>query len=171
MTLLEEFTNVQSRSIDFSRFDPTKIHFSLFGKPPVTNTKEFMKLLLLDFYGRSSMADKEVRRAWCSSIFWQNDSVPFEKFAEILYAKVSNLGNLCQKNSWPELPLGFNLINLTENNLAIALYFRSMVFDCESLINIPPDDTILLGDYSFAVTMGEICFAYTLIVHLIVAME
>lgn len=145
--------------IDFSRYDSTKINLDLFAKPPVTRAEEFVKLLLLEFHERSSLVDKEIRRAWCSSIFRKNDSDDFEKLTEILHEEVNDKRIFFLKNSNSEFPLGFDRANLVANKLAIALYFRAMMFGCQlERTARKDDDVMLLKDYSAAVCSGESYF-------------
>nr|XP_031828776.1 midasin [Nomia melanderi]XP_031828783.1 midasin [Nomia melanderi] len=138
-------------AVKMLRYDPAKIHFDLFEKPPVTDTKEFVKLLLLDFYGRSSFTDKEFRRARCSSIFGKNDSDSFGKLAEVLYKRVNELNIFFHKNASLEFSLGWH-----QNNLMLALYFSAMTFDCESRVIQRDDNIMLLMDYSLAATKGDL---------------
>ncbi|XP_078040889.1 midasin [Augochlora pura] len=128
----------------------------LFMQHPVTNTSEFLKLLLLEFYERSSMEDVEIRRAWCSFILSKNGFDDFGKLGEILNAEVRNSGILFEKNSGAEFPLNFDQLSTVANNLSIALYFRAMIFDCRRAKRAENADIMLLEDYSSAICSGKL---------------
>ncbi|XP_033336576.2 midasin [Megalopta genalis] len=128
----------------------------LFMQHPVTNTSEFLKLLLLEFYERSSMEDAEIRRVWCSFILSKNGFDDFEKLGEILMAELRNSRILFEKNSGLEFPLNFDQLSTVANNLSIALYFRAMIFDWRPPTRTGNADIMLLEDYSSAVCSGKL---------------
>ncbi|XP_076652583.1 midasin [Halictus rubicundus] len=129
---------------------------ALFMRNPVTETSLFLKFLLLDFYGRSSMTDIELRRVWSSFILSKNRFDDFEKLGEMLHGEVRNLRILFEKNSGTEIPLNFDQLSPALNNLSTALYFRAMIFDCRQRKQGGNGDVMLLEEYSSAVCSGKL---------------
>ena len=138
------------------RDDPEKIDLGdLFDEPPITDTKEFLKHLLLDFYERSSIDDLPIRRLWSSNIFSKNELEEFGRTNECLAKKVENSKLLFESGS--DVPLYLIERSTLANNLSIKLYFQLMILDSQSESrNVGDDeDVIRLKEYSSAVSSGE----------------
>ncbi|KAG9432193.1 midasin [Apis mellifera carnica] len=139
------------------RDDPRKIDLGdLFDEPPITDTKEFLKHLLLDFYERSSIDDLPIRRLWSSNIFSKNELEEFGRTNECLAKKVENSKLLFESGS--DVPLYLIERSTLANNLSIKLYFQLMILDSQSgNRNVEDDeDVIRLKEYSSAVSSGRL---------------
>lgn len=126
----------------------------MFDEPPIADTKEFLKHLLLDFYERSSIDDLPIRRLWISNIFSKNELDEFGRANECLAKKVENSKLLFESGS--DVPLYLVERSTLANNLSIKLYFQLMILDNQSgSRNVGDEDVIRLEEYSSAVSSGE----------------
>ncbi|XP_012135538.2 midasin [Megachile rotundata] len=143
-TAVEKFKN--NSSIDLQ---------DLFNQPPITNTTAFLQSLLLDFYEQTSLEDLPIRHMWSTNIFSDNQLTQFGQLNEWLNKEVESLKSLFEKNS--DIPLSLTEPMTLLNNLAIALYFQSIVFNCQSNGDSQKKKNIMcLKEYSSAVCSGKL---------------
>lgn len=137
--------------------DPQEIDFQdFFHQPPITDTMGFFEHILLDFYGRSSLDDLQIRRLWSWDIFSENKLHELAKINEHLYEQVENMGFLFSKKSALEIPLNLVEPPTSSNNLLIGLYFRLITLHCQTEKHSEKCDYVMyLGEYSAAVCSGE----------------
>ncbi|XP_053995785.1 midasin isoform X2 [Hylaeus anthracinus] len=158
LAMIEQQGFLLKSSVEMLRNNSEKIDLQdLFVDSPITETMVFLKLLLLDFYERSSMDDLEIRRAWSSHILSNSGFNNLEKISESLNREIKNLEFLFKNNFASEIPLSFVEPSTVYNNLAIALYLRSIIFDCQSQKDYQKnEDVIHLKEYSTAVCSGRL---------------
>ncbi|XP_034190386.2 midasin [Osmia lignaria lignaria] len=144
---VEKFKN-SSKNIDLQ---------DLFDKPPIVNAMAFLKNLLLDFYERTSLDDLSIRRIWNCNIFSKNQLNRFEVLNECLSKEVESLRPLFEKNSALDIPLNLVEPSTLVNNLAIVLYFRLIIFNCQAEENFQRNKNVIyLKEYSSAVCLGKL---------------
>lgn len=137
--------------------DPRQIDFQdFFHQPPITDTMAFFEHILLDFYGRSSLDDLQIRRLWSWDIFSESKLHKLAKINEHLYNQVENMGFLFRKKSALEIPLNLVEPPTSSNNLLIVLYFRLITLHCQTERHLEKnEDVMYLEEYSAAVCSGE----------------
>ncbi|XP_076758301.1 midasin [Xylocopa sonorina] len=133
--------------------DPHRIDFQdLLQHTPIKDPMGFLKLLLLDFYERSSLDDLAIRRMWSSKIFTESVLDEVGRYNECLGEEVQSMEFLFRDKSALDVPLHCIDPSTWSNNLAIALYFRLIMLDCQSQRNAEKrKDVINLEEYSSAV--------------------
>ncbi|XP_076632333.1 midasin [Colletes latitarsis] len=158
LAMIEQQGFLLKTTVEMLRNHSEKIDLQdLFLEPPIIDTTEFLKFLLLDFYERSSIDDLETRRTWSSYILSKNGFDHFREFGESLYREIGNLEYLFKNSSALDVPLSFVEPSTVFNNLAIALYFRSVILDCQLQKDIKKnEDVMCLKDYSTAVCSGRL---------------
>lgn len=137
--------------------DPREIDFQdFFHHPPITDTMAFFEHILLDFYGRSSLDDLQIRRLWSWDIFLESKLHKLARINEHLYKQVENMGFLFRKKSALEIPLNLVEPPTSSNNLLIVLYFRLITLHCQPEKRSEKFDYVMyLREYSAAVCSGE----------------
>lgn len=137
--------------------DPREIDFQdFFHQPPITDTMGFFEHILLDFYGRSSLDDLQIRRLWSWDIFSESKHHKLAKINEHLCKQVENMGFLFRKKSALEIPLNLVEPPTSSNNLLIVLYFRLITLHCQTEKHIGKNDYMMsLREYSAIVCSGK----------------
>ncbi|XP_076242744.1 midasin [Calliopsis andreniformis] len=158
LTMVKQQGFLLRSTVEMLRENYKEIDFQdIFQESPVTDTEKFMKLILLDFYERSSMNDLQIRHAWSSNILMENRQQYFEKLNKSLYKEVAHLEFLYKKNSAFEIPLSLIKSVTVYNNLAIALYFKLLIVEYQSQKIIKrKKDVIDVKEYSAAVCSGRL---------------